>query len=230
MRPVRRLALCLALFAAAPVSAEILSLDAPCAGGAPAAGLRVQLQDGRLDCRPAGPGGAPALWVRAGPKAGRVGKAALILPFDPVPAGGRLTMRAEFLLPEDSPRDSILLMDAECKHCGAAGNPGLRLYLRDGRLRVDRAKIGERHAWVRDDAPRLPAGQWVRIAWQLDLGPEGRSRVTMDGAEVLHDRGRTLPRVPRPSVDRLQIGVTANSNAVPVELWMRAISVEIERP
>lgn len=170
----------------------------------------------------------------AGPKRRKVGKAALILPFETLRPGDRLEVRAQIMLPEGAPLNSVHLMDVECKHCGQRGNPGVRLYLRDGRLRVDRKKIGERHAWAFDAASRLPAGRWVEVTWTLQLGLSGDptlSLVGIDGQAVLRNRGRNLPDVPRPQagVDRLQIGVTANSNDRAAVVYLRALSLTFNR-
>ena len=188
-------------------------------------GAGLQEQGGAVSCD----GGTVV--ARAGPRDGRVAKAALIVPFERAPAGSVVTVSARFRFPADSPLDSIHLMDIECKRCGIDGNPGLRLYLRDGRLRVDRAKIDGGHAWTNDAAPRVPRGEWVRIAWRLRLGEAGRSSVRLGGVRVLDDRGRTVPGAPpADAVDRVQIGITASSNAVPVALEMRDIRVRVVRP
>lgn len=162
---------------------------------------------------------------------GRVGKAAAILPFGRMANPGEVvTATADVMIPDGGPVNSIHLMDLECKDCGISGNPGLRLYLRDGRLRIDRAKIGERHAWVNDTAPQVPTGRWVRIAWTLALsaGADGWTQVMMDGAEVLTATGRTVPIGPRgQGVDGLQIGLTANSNDTAASVRFRDVRLTL---
>jgi len=180
------------------------------------------------------PDAEPVYRFRAGPKRGKVGKAALILPFDTLRPGDRLEVRAQIMVPEDAPQSLLHLMDVECKYCGQKGNPGVRLHLRDGQLRVDRKKIGERRVWALDNATRLPAGRWVEVTWTLQLGLGGDptlSLVRLGGQAVLRNRGRNLPDVPRPraGVDRLQIGVTANSNDRPAVVYLRMLHLTFTR-
>ncbi len=225
---MRWIPLCLALLAPAAHAAEWRS-DGLCDTGTLPADLRLQLQRGAITCGDTADG--PALRFEADAKAGTVGKAALIVPFEAMPAGRRVSVSAEVFLPPDSPANSIVLIDVECKRCGLPGNPGLRLYLRDAGLRVDRKKIGERHAWAVRDPERLTRGAWQRIGWTLTLASDtsGRSEVTLQGAPVLTNSGRTLPPAGADSaVDRVQIGITANSNAVPVTLMMRDIRITLD--
>lgn len=221
------LLLCLAMTAGAQEY-----LDAAALFGAP--GMRFQEQFGAISVAP-DPVGARSevvMAVAGGKRGGQVGKAALILPFAPHGPGASVSVEADIYLPPGSPRDSMHLMDLECKYCGVPGNPGLRLYLRDGRLRIDRKKIDGGHAWANATAPRVPIGRWARLRWELTLGTEarpGRAVVWLDGVEVLRAAGRTLPPVAedRAAVDRLQIGVTANSNAEDVAVWLGRVSLEL---
>ncbi len=174
----------------------------------------------------------------AGPKrAGRVGKADLIHRFAPIDRGARLRMSARFLIPDGAPRNSVILMDLECAGCGLKGNPGIRLYLRDGRLRVDRSKIGIRGApFLPVIGTRVTPGQWHDLTWEVGLGDQasGWSRVTLDGEPVIDARGATVilqdivslyENTPvREAVDRFQVGVTANSNPVPATVFMDDIA------
>lgn len=213
---------------AAPAGAGEL-LPQLCLRGAPAPSLRLQRQDGTVACAEA-PGGGEALLLRAGPKGARVGKAAVILPFAPL-SRGRVTAEAQVFFPEGAPLNSVLLMDMECKRCGLPGNPGLRVYLRDGRLRIDRAKIGERHAWTNPEGPLLEPGRWHRITWELTLseGEDGAARIWLDGALALEATGRTLPLGGRrAALDRVQIGLTANSNPEPVQIWLRDLRLDVQ--
>lgn len=169
----------------------------------------------------------------AGPKSsGRVGKADLIHRFAPVPRGGRIRVSARVMVPDGAPLNSVILMDLECATCGLDGNPGIRLYLRDGRLRVDRSKIGVRDAFLPSVGTRLQPGRWHDLVWEVVLGDgaEGRSVVTLDGARVMDARGTTvlLQRIVSQfentlvteAVDRFQVGVTANSNSVAATAFM----------
>ncbi|APX89015.1 hypothetical protein BV394_04130 [Brevirhabdus pacifica] len=235
------MAVAMLLAAGVPGRAQVLEherfSDARTLSQRPDLGVQRQAGEVRRVPDPLG-GGREVHRFAAGPKgrAGkdRVGKAALIVPFATLRPGDHLAVRAEVMIPEGAPRNSVHLMDIECKHCGQRGNPGLRLYLRDGRLRIDRKKIGGRHAWAYDRTPRLAPGRWVEIVWSLRLGLEGDptlSIVTLDGRTVLRNRGRNLPDLPpdRAGVDRLQIGVTANSNPGEAVVYLRGLELTRQR-
>jgi hypothetical protein len=204
------------------------------------AGLRVgnggwalaQQVNGRVRVTPTPQRRGQALLASAGPKRGdTVAKADLVARIPLMPAGTQLSIAFDFRAPSATPLDSLQLVDVECATCGEAGNPGIRLYLRRGRLRVDRAKIGIRHAWTRDDAPMLRSDRWHRIVWQLrlDAGNRGTTRVLLDGQEVLVAQGATLGDLPRIGADRVQIGITASSNPIPASAWFDNISITIRR-
>ena len=178
--------------------------------------------------------GGRALRASVGPRQGRVPKAALIARLPKIAPGQRVRVSFDLLVPQGAPLNSIHLVDLECARCGESGNPGIRLYLRHGRLRIDRAKIGEEHAWTKDDAPQLRRRRWHRI--ELDVaagfGQAGRAEVRLDGQSVLSARGDTLYRpLPgiAPGADRVQIGLTASSNRRPAVAYFDNVRVEIGR-
>jgi hypothetical protein len=138
------------------------------------------------------------------------------------------------MVPEGAPLNSIHLLDIECASCGEEGNPGIRLYLRRGRLRVDRAKIGVPHAWTNDTAAQLRNGRWHRIEMDVTagFGSAGGVRVRLDGNSVLEARGDTILRPSNGATagaDRIQIGITANSNVVPAVAFFDDVAVTIRR-
>ena len=174
------------------------------------------------------------LQARAQARGSRVPKAALIA--RPAKLAPGTTVRISFLVmvPDGAPLNSIHLVDLECASCGEAGNPGIRLYLRHSRLRIDRSKIGERSAWTDYTAPQLRHKQWHRIALDVTVGfgNAGGVRTYLDGKTVLEARGDTLIR-PQGSAaagaDRIQIGLTASSNAVPAVAYFDDVTVRIVR-
>ena len=170
-----------------------------------------------------------ALLAQAEPKADGVSKADVVARLRPVGAGHRISIAFDLRVPAGTPLNSLQLVDLECATCGEGGNPGIRLYLRRGRLRVDRSKIGVEHAWTRDDAPTLANDRWHHIVWQVRVsaGGDGESRVLLDGQEVLAARGATAADLPRVAVDRVQIGITANSNPVPATAWFDNVRVVV---
>lgn len=160
----------------------------------------------------------------AGAKGRKVGKAGFIHRFAWMGKGARLSMGARILIPEGSALDSVILMDLECAECGLDTNPGIRLYLRDGRLRVDRSKIGIRDPFYPTADTRLEPGTWHNLVWHVTLGAgnDGQSQVILDGQIVGDARGTTVLTqqivskladiAVREGVDRFQVGLTANSN------------------
>ncbi len=188
--------------------------------------------DGALDLV-AGRGGK-VLRARVEPRGKRVPKAALIARPAKLAPGTRVRIEFDLMVPPASPLNSIHLVDLECAGCGEAGNPGIRLYLRHGRLRVDRAKIGHRHAWTNDRAPQLRHGRWHRVALDVaaGFGDRGAVAARLDGATVLQARGDTIVRPQgghAAGADRVQIGLTASSNAVPVIAFFDNVRVTIDR-
>ncbi|WP_156841932.1 hypothetical protein [Novosphingobium aquimarinum] len=155
------------------------------------------------------------LMAKAGARRTVVPKAGLIARFARMPSGSRLTASFDLFVPRGYPVNSIHLMDLECASCGVSGNPGVRLYLRHGRLRVDRSKIGIEHAWANDDAPALQQGRWHHINVNAVMSADdaaGSVDVRLDGARVLSGTGRTLLPGRMAGFDRLQFGITATSN------------------
>ena len=161
----------------------------------------------------------------SGKSGGRVGKAHLIYRFEPASLGSRIVMQGRFLFPKDSFIDSVILMDLECASCGLDTNPGVRLYLREGRLRVDRSKIGIKQSFLPVTPTAVTFEEWHRILWVVVLGDDtaGSSQVYLDDALVINAKGTTVllqqvvdtiaPGLRVLSqVDRFQIGLTANSN------------------
>ncbi len=183
-----------------------------------------QEKDGRLDVVPAPGRPGRALRARAAPKRDAVTKAAVIARTAPIRIGQRVTVRFDLYAPAGTPLNSLQLVDLECATCGEGGNPGIRLYLRRGRLRIDRSKIGIAHAWTNDAAPQLTPARWHRVQLDVLVGAVGTARVTLDGREVLAARGATLlPGADH--IDRVQIGITANSNAVPATLLIDNVAI-----
>lgn len=173
--------------------------------------------DGTLDTVPAPGRAGRVLRARAAPKRGQVSKAALIARTPPITTGRRVRVTFDLYVPEGTPTNSLQLVDLECATCGEGGNPGIRLYLRRGRLRIDRSKIGIARAWMNDAAPVLAAARWHRVQLDVRIGAAGDARVLLDGRPVLAGEGATL-LAGADHVDRVQIGVTANSNPVAATL------------
>lgn len=200
---------------------------APCRG---ADWAFAQTVDGDLEAVTSGRGDA-ALRARVGPRAGRVPKAGLVARPVKARSGDRVRVAFDLMVPEGAPLNSVHLVDVECASCGVGGNPGIRLYLRNARLRIDRSKIGVRHAWTADDAPQLRHGAWHRIELDVLLGEEGSAAVRLDGRGVLEGKGATILSGGSgdSGADRIQIGITASSNPVAAVAYLDNISLDIVR-
>lgn len=203
------------------------------AGGGPAKGFSGDIKqrgsiDMTVDPEKAANG---VVTFRASKKSGKqVGKAHLVYRFDPVGIGSTVTMAARVYFPSASAVNSVTLMDLECANCGLDTNPGVRLYLRDGLLRVDRSKIGIQPAFLPIANVQVTKSVWHQITWVVRLGDSdtgsaaGLAQVYLDDVLVLDATGITVltqaavDRVGgggfqvRSLVDRFQIGLTANSN------------------
>lgn len=174
-----------------------------------------------------------ALIAKAGPKAGgTVAKADLVARIDPAGEGAHVSVAFDLFVPQGSPANSIQLLDLECATCGEGGNPGVRLYLRHGRLRIDRSKIGHAHAWVNDTGPQLNPGQWNRVTFAMAIAADDRGGAvaTLNGQAALSGQGATIMKLDRRHVDRVQIGITANSNPVPAEMLIDNIAIRVTPP
>ena len=225
------------LLLAAAVAAPEVSDDFErglCLGRCPGANWPASQQiDGALSTV-RDPAGGRALQARVDGRGGeRVPKAALIARPAKIAPGNTVRVRFDLLVPEGAPLNSIHLVDLECARCGVPGNPGIRLYLRHGRLRIDRSKIGVPDAWTNDAAPQLRPRRWHRVDLEVTAGygDAGRAEVRLDGAVVLEGRGDTIGRArgESPGADRVQIGLTANSNPGPAIAYFDNVAVTVER-
>lgn len=199
-----------------------------CTDACPGANWAIRQEvNGRVGVAPAPGRAARALRAQASAKGSGVAKAALVHRSAPMRVGTTLDVAFDIYIPGGTPINSIQLVDIECATCGEGGNPGIRLYLRRGRLRIDRSKIGIAHAWTDDAATALTHDRWHRIAWQLRIGQgdDGTARVSLDGRPVLAARGATITAGAGAYADRIQIGITANSNPVPATIYFTDIAV-----
>ena len=188
--------------------------------------------DGRLDVVPGRAG--KVLRARTQARAQRVPKAALIARPAKLTPGATVRVAFDLMVPQGAPLNSIHLVDLECASCGEEGNPGIRLYLRHGRLRIDRSKIGRFPTWTDNEATPLRHGRWHRI--ELDIrsgfGDGGWAHARLDGATVLRGRGDTIVRPgggAEAGADRIQIGLTASSNSGPATAYFDNVRVTVAR-
>lgn len=176
----------------------------------------------------------------AGPKASKVGKSAVIQHIDPMADADLLNISTGFMIPKGAPTDSIMLMDFESAGSNIDTNPGTRIYLRDGQLRVDRSKIGIEESWNASQAEPIRPGAWhgLRVAFDAGVGQKGGIKIYLDGKLVFDETGTTVLTQDVLSstgithngagIDRVQSGLTANSNDVAATVALRDLKIAVE--
>lgn len=171
-----------------------------------------------------------------------VGKSALSAAIDPITTDDPQTINVSFDLkiPSGSPDNSIILADFESTASGIGANPGVRVYLRDGYLRVDRSKIGESEPWYSDQDGPINIDDWNAIEITMIPGAngEGLFEIRLNGQLILSETGNNvlsdewkasvgLEDLYSP-VDRVQVGLTANSNTVTASVEMRDLEISVD--
>lgn len=192
-----------------------------------------QRVNGEVRADPVPERGGLALHALAGPKQGEtVAKAALVARIAAAGNGSVIRVSFDMMVPHGRPGNSLQLVDLECADCGWSHNPGVRLYLRHGRLRIDRSKIDVARAWMNDAGPQMRHGQWHHVDYEMHVsaGEDGWARAFLDGHEVVGGKGRTMIAQGMEWIDRVQVGLTANSNPEPAELWIDNVEINVAAP
>jgi len=181
---------------------------------------------------------APGLtwqFVSAG-KSGRVGKAYVTKNFPPVKRSEIVEAQGTYLIPELPENGSVYLMDLECRNCGLNTKAGIRLLVRNGLLRVNRSKIGQKKDFLPKTMQRIPVGEPFTLRMRLRLGAtDGETEVFFNGERVIHGVGINMPlrrvaerygvELTQEQYDYVQFGITANSARRPVEVLISEIRV-----
>lgn len=213
---------------------DYIKFDAAVAGFANGFEAVGQLQRGALAVSTSG----DLMRFSAAPKTSTVGKAALSTRFEAIADGEALTARGAFLIPTGAPVGSVTLMDFESSNASVDTNPGLRVHLSDGEIRVDRSKIGVAEGLIAQGA-RIEPGAWFDLRVEVVQGDDdvGRIDIWLDGALVLSERCATILTEAAAvahgidlvggALDRVQVGITQNSNAVAATLLARDVAVTI---
>lgn len=194
-----------------------------------------QFQNGELAISETG----DAVMFFAGPKQSTLGKAASIHRFDPLANADTLVLSTDFMIPVGSPVDSIMIADFESANASVGTNPGIRISLRDGFIRVDRTKIGEPDIWYAAQSDAIESGQWydLKVEFNPGVGSGGGIRIFLDGELILDQVGTTVitqdalagtgVTLTGGSIDRVQVGITANSTNKPASIALRDLSIDI---
>ncbi len=167
-------------------------------------------------------------------------KSTLNASFTPINDGGTIVLEMDFMIPDGSPVHEIYLADFESANANTGTHPGVRVYLHEGMLRVDRGKIGE-DMWYGQNEP-IQTGQWYTQRIELVAGDDGAGsvRIFLDGELVLDAAGSTVLTqevaqqygwsLEGGELDRVQVGLTANNGSSEASLATRDISVEVTDP
>lgn len=172
--------------------------------------------------------------LEVGPKErDEVAKASIIHEFPrPMRVGDVLEVAASFRLPEIR-GGRVSLIDIECKYCGLATQAGIRLFVNPDRtIFLERAKLGMRSSFPQKARLRLPVDEWFDVRWRTRFGQgdDGQCRVWIDETLVIEASGPNFPDRTVASLhgidliaeqyDRVEIGLTANSQPRPMTLEM----------
>jgi hypothetical protein len=137
------------------------------------------------------------------------------------------------------------MMDLESESCWPDGSalpnksPGVRVVLgANGTLAVERGKIGFADATFRSTF-LVPRDKWFDLSWVLKLSTtdDGMTSLSVDGTTVLSSPGINMPSpsvfagygltLDQPVVyDRIQVGITATSQAATIYADNMRIAVE----
>ncbi|WP_264212638.1 hypothetical protein [Leisingera thetidis] len=189
----------------------------------------LQLQDGRVDISEDG----NVTLMRAGSAGSKVGKSTYSTAINPTDESGVITAEFDFMIPDGYPLSHIYLADLESNASSSGFNPGVRIQVRDGLIRVERGKIGIKELWPADQDELLQTGQWYSLKVVMRPGNEnnGEIQLYLDGKLVVDEQGQTMDtRSANGDIDRVQIGLTANVNDYDAALAVRNAEVTVDKP
>lgn len=171
---------------------------------------------------------------------GEVGKADLIKKYVGIPVGSTIEVKVDFFFPSGSSLDKIHLIDVECDNCGVEKTPGVRLYVRNGKLEIDRGKIGYDDDFKSNAS--LTTGRWYTIKMDLLIGENssGKSKVYLDDNLIIDASGTNVISqsvldqydltLGAQHIDSIQVGLTANGNSSDQTLYFDNVSISVIEP
>ncbi|MEO1140178.1 MAG: hypothetical protein AAFW87_12050 [Pseudomonadota bacterium] len=178
---------------------------------------------------------------QVGASSGDVTKSTLNVGLQPVADSGLIAIEMDFFIPAGSPTDQVFLVDVESSSANTGTNPGVRVYLRDGLFRVDRAKIGEDQSWYAQHEP-VTTDQWYTLRVVVVSGGEdtGEMRIYLNDDLVMQENGATrlTQEMLDPynfnlvggELDRVQLGLTANNGNTEAAVSTRDIDIQTYTP
>lgn len=78
---------------------------------------------------------------------------------------------------------------------------------------------------IRQSEYRVPTNEWFHLRWLMvfGVGPLGQTQLYLNGRKII-DATRSTSWLP--AVDRVKVGLTANSSALPVDLYVDDILIQ----
>ena len=171
-----------------------------------------------------------------------VGKSALSTQIAPISASDQKTVVVEFgfLIPDGGQLSSIMIADLESSSANVGTNPGVRINMQDGFLRVDRSKLGVEEPWYTQQTEPIQTGQWndIEIRMVPGLGQDGVLEIYLNSELILRESGDNILSSevmaqfgitePDTQLDRVQVGLTANSNEVATSIAIRDLEISVD--
>lgn len=170
-----------------------------------------------------------------------VSKSTLNIGFDAVSETGTITAEMEFYIPAGTTTERIYIADFESINANTGKAPGTRVFIENGRIGIDRGKVGYEDIWYATHAP-IDQEQWYSLRVELvpAAGSDGHIRVILDGQTVFEGSGSMILTqsivdqygftLVGGEIDRVQLGLTANDSNEDAAIATRNMSVTVEDP
>lgn len=129
-----------------------------------------------------------------------------------------LEVSAWFYFDGEADLDDIFLLDYECQYTCANQGAGPRVALVDGYPIVEFGQIELPNIVQTEHAVRT--NEWFQLTWRMRFGPApiGSTQLYLNGRKIIDARETTTSWLP--AVDRLKIGLTANSSELDADLYV----------
>lgn len=199
----------------------------------------LQLQNGRVNLSSNG----NVAYMAAGPAAGgTMAKSAFSISVPSTGSDGVIVTEFDFKIPEGQPVNSVFIADFESANANIGQNPGVRIQLDDGMIRVERGKIGYDDPWYGTEDAQVLQGEWNALRVELTPGDEdsGAIKVYLNGNLIIEETGATMITqdvlagtgitLEGGEIDRVQVGLTANANSTDAAVAVRNVSVGAADP
>lgn len=215
-------------------------IDTPSDTTVSQAGAILQLQNGETNVSTSG----DVFRFAAASPGSKVGKAAISQRIKPIDDGEVIALETTFRYDVDINRSTVYIADFESSNSSIGSNPGLRVMIKNGGLIVERSKIGISERWIADMPARLAENTWYDLKIVVVQGDDrtGQVQLILNGETILDETGYTRFKsdlaanygmtVSGGDIDRVQFGVTANSQTADaeIELTNTTITVASDQP